>query len=484
MAVGLYTSRLVLEALGVVDYGLYGLVGGIVSMFAFLNSSMSAATQRYLSFDIGKGDDQRLQQTFNASLNIHILIGFIIVLLAETVGLWFVNYKLDIPAERMSAANWVYQFSILAFFFQVIQVPYNALLIARERMSVYAYMSIVEVLLKLVIVFVLLAYQKDRLILYAILTFSVSFTIRMLYQWYCRKHFVEARYKFYYDKNYYRELLSFSGWSLFGNIAGIARAQGGNILLNLFFGPVANAGYSIAVLVQGVIGNFVSNFQVALNPQITQNYAKGNTKTSLNLIFKSSKFSFFVMFILVVPLMMNMEYVLNLWLKEVPDYTLIFLQWTMIYALIETISNPLIVGAQATGKIKWYQIIIGSFIMLIMPIVWILYKNGYSAEALFYVLIINSFVALIFRLGFLSKMMDLSIVKYFKQVLLRVLIVSGLIYLILNLFTIRSAENIFELIYQSFGIGLITMFLVWMIGFTKGERLFIWNLFQTKFLKK
>ena len=324
MGVGLYTSRMVLDVLGVEDYGIYGLVGGIVTMFAFLNSAMASATQRYLSFDIGKGDEVRLQQTFNASVNIHFLIGIVIVILAETVGLWFVNTQLDIPAERMVAANWVYQFSILAFFFNVIQVPYNALLVAREHMSVYAYISIIDVLFKLGIVFILIYYNADKLILYGILTFAVSFIVRMLYRAYCKRKFKESVYKFYYDKVYYKELLNYSWWNLFGNIAAIARGQGSNILLNIFFGPVANAAYSLTQTVQSMIGQFVTNFQVALNPQITKNYASGNINASMNLMFKSSKYSFFAMLILVVPFLYNIDYVMNLWLKEVPPHAISF----------------------------------------------------------------------------------------------------------------------------------------------------------------
>lgn len=312
MGVGLYTSRLVLDALGVVDYGIYGLVGGIVSMLAFMNSAMSSATQRYLSFDIGKKDWERLQKTFNATLNIHILIAILILILAETIGLWFVNTQLEIPKERMYAANWVYQFSIFAFILNVIQVPYNALLFAREHMSVYAYVSILETVLKLLTVLYLVQADSDKLILYSILTFGVAFVIRMTYQIYCRKRFPESKYKFYWNKAYYKELMNYSGWNLFGNIASVARSQGSNILLNLFFGPVLNAAYGITVMVQGIIGNFVSNFQVAVNPQIVKNYAAGQNEASLNLMYKSSKFSFFGMLILVVPLLINLEYVMNL----------------------------------------------------------------------------------------------------------------------------------------------------------------------------
>lgn len=475
MGVGLYTSRIVLDVLGVEDYGIYGLVGGIVTMFAFLNSAMASATQRYLSFDIGKGDEVRLQQTFNASVNIHFLIGIVIVILAETVGLWFVNTQLDIPAERMVAANWVYQFSILAFFFNVIQVPYNALLIAREHMSVYAYISIIDVLLKLGIVFILIYYNADKLILYGILTFIVSFIVRMLYRAYCKRKFKESVYRFYYDKAYYKELLSFSGWSLFGNIAAIARGQGSNILLNIFFGPVANAAYSLTSTVQGVIGQFVSNFQVALNPQITKNYASGNTNASISLMQKSSKYSYFAMFILVVPFLYNIDYVMNLWLKEVPPHAISFIRLALVYALIETISNPLIIGAQATGKIKWYQIIISSFIFLTFPASWILFKVTQNPLNLYWVHITSTVISLAYRLIFLKRQMNLNLREYVNKVLLGIFVVSTISITLVYFLPFHKASNFTELLYHTSAIVTIIVILTYLIALNKAERKFIIN---------
>lgn len=426
MGVGLYTSRLVLQALGVIDYGIYGLVGGIVSTFAFLNSAMASATQRYLSFDIGKNNTERLQKTFNSTLNIHILIALIILIFAETLGLWFLNFNLKIPAGRIVAANWVYQFSIFAFILEIIQVPYNALLFAREHMNVYAYISILEAILKLIIVFLLLKTDTDKLILYSLLTFCVVFVIRLIYKIYCKKHFKESRYKFYFDKAYYKELMSYSGWNLFGNIANVARGQGSNILLNMFFGPIANTAYSLAIMVQGIIGSFVGNFQVAINPQITKSYAKGELATSLNLIYKSSKFSFFAMFIIAVPFLYNINYIMHLWLKTVPPYTIEFLKLTLIYSLVETISNPLMVGAQATGKIKWYQIIIGSFIFLTLPITAIVFYYSSNPINVYWVLIIISLFALLFRISFLKRMLKLDVAIYVREVILPIIFVSAI----------------------------------------------------------
>jgi O-antigen/teichoic acid export membrane protein len=484
MGVGLYTSRLVLEALGVVDYGIYGLVGGIVTMFAFLNSAMSSATQRYLSFDIGRNDLDRLQKTFNATLNIHFLIAFFILILSETIGLWVINYKLDIPTDRMLAANWVYQFSVFTFMLNVIQVPYNALLIARERMSVYAYVSILETTLKLIIVLVLVQADTDRLILYGILTFCISFVIRMVYKLYCKKKFTESVYKFYYDKVYYKELLNYSGWNLFGNIAAVARTQGSNILLNIFFGPIANAAYALTMMVQGIIGNFVGNFQIAVNPQIVKNYSKGEKQASLDLMYKSAKFSFFGMFIMILPFLYNIEYVMNLWLKEVPPYTLDFIKLAFIYSLIETIANPLMTGAQATGKIKWYQVIIGSFIFLTLPAIWIVLKITNNPLNVYWVLIINSIIALIFRVLFLVKMMGLNLKSFTLHVILRILLVSTLTIVVLSYLQFEKEDNLINLFYQLFLVFLVTTTIIIVFGISKNERIFMINVIKGKILKK
>lgn len=476
MGVGLFTSRLVLEALGVTDYGIYGLVGGMVSMFAFLNSAMASATQRYLSFDIGRNDIERLQKTFNATLNIHIFIAVVILILAETIGLWFMNYKLNIPTERLHAVNWVYQFSIFAFLLSVIQVPYNALLMAREHMKAYAYLSIVETILKLVIVLILLQLNTDKLVLYAILTFVVSLIMQFVFKYYCKRHFIESVYHFYYDKVYYKELLSYSGWNLFGNIAGIARSQGSNILLNLFFGPVANASYSLTLIVQGVIGNFISNFQVAVNPQIIKNYSKGDTEASLNLMYKSAKFSFFAMLILITPFLANIDYIMNLWLTKVPQYTIQFIQLALIYSLIETLANPLIIGAQATGKIKWYQIVVGTFIFLTLPAIWLTFKITNNPINTFWVLIGNSIFALVFRLLFLKKMMGLNLKDFNLKVLIKVVLVSLTTFILINFLRLSNATSLFELFYQSLIVFALTIIPVILIGISRNEKkiLFFW----------
>lgn len=483
LGVGLYTSRLVLATLGIEDYGIYGLVGGIVTMFSFMNSAMASATQRYLSFDIGKKDFNRLQKTFNATLNIHIGISFLILILAETIGLWFINYKLVISVERVVAANWVYQFSVFTFMLTVIQVPYNALLIAREHMKVYAYIGIFQTILKLIIVLLLLQVNYDKLIFYAFLSFLVSFVIQSSLRFYCKKYFVETIYRFYFDKIYYKELLSYSGWNLFGNIAAVARGQGSNILLNIFFGPVANAAYTLTLMVQGIIGNFISNFQIAVNPQIIKKYSVGDVKSSVNLMCKSAKFSFFGMLILVIPFLMNVDFFMHLWLKEIPNYTIEFIRLALIYSLIECISNPLMTGAQATGEIKWYQIIIGTMIFLTLPITWILFYIKNDPIIVYWVFIIISLMSLLFRIIFLKKMIGLDIKYFLKEVILKIILVSLAIYLTLKLLPFQNTISFLSLGLNSILNILITLISIFFLGISHSEKTTGINFITNKYKK-
>lgn len=486
VGVGLYTSRLVLDALGVVDYGLYNLVGGIVMMFAFLNSAMAASSQRFLSFDIGRNDLNRLQKTFNATLNIHFLIAIIIFIIAETIGLWFVFTQLEIPENRVVAAHWIYQFSILALILNVIQVPYNALLIAREHMNIYAYVSVLENILKLAVAILIIRANTDRLILYAGLTFLVAFIIRLIYKVYCKKYFKESVYKFYYDKDYYKELINYSGWNLFGNIAAIARGHGSNILLNMFYGPIANAAYSLTLVVQTVIGNFITNFQTAVNPQIIKNYSRGDSKASLYLIFKTAKFSFFGMLILVAPLLINIDFVMGLWLKDVPSYTINFIKLALIYSLIETISNPLMSGLQATGKIKTYQAVVGSLVFLNLPLVWLILKATQSPHYFYWSFIIISIISLFARLYFVRNLMNVKIVDFYKDVLSKIGIVTlGVIALLypFNKQLLEEYDFINFLIKTSF-IVFIILGIIITLGMNTAERKFLKSTIQNKIFKR
>lgn len=475
IGVSLYTSRVVLNSLGVQDYGVYSVVGGIVTLFSFFNSAMTSATQRFLTFDIGKNDLVQLKKTFNATLNIHIGIAILILLLAETIGLWFVNYKLNLPLERMTAANWVYQFSVITFLLGTIQVPYDALIIAREKMDIYAYMSIAEVLLKLIIVYVLVVFDFDKLILYAGLLFLVSFIVRTVHKMYCKYHFEESKYQFFYEKELYLKLISYSGWNLFGNIAAVARSQGTNVLLNLFFGTVVNAAYGITLQVQSAVNMLVTNFQLAVNPQIIKNYAQGDLEQSKKLILQSAKFSYFLMLLIVCPILFNIDFVLKIWLKEPPQFTSMFVSLCLINLLIDCISGPLMTGAQATGNIKWYQIIVGALVFLNLPIAYILLYVYKKPELIFYTSILISFVSLVFRLYFVRNCLNLSIREFIRKVFFRISLVSitsVVLFLFLNKYTFLE-NNWAQFFVKSLLLVLILSASILIMGLDKYEIKFL-----------
>lgn len=298
MAVSLFTSRVILNTLGVEDYGINNVVGGIVAMFGFINSSMTSATQRYITFALGKGEKERLKTVFSTSLQIHSLIALLIVLLGETIGMWFLYNKMQIPSDRMEAAFWVLQCSIVSTVVMIISVPYNAAIIAHEKMSAFAYISVLEVVLKLLIVYILVVFSVDKLILYAFLFLGIQIFIRFCYSIYCNRHFKETKYRHVWDKALFKEMTGFAAWSLFGNLSAVLFTQGLNMLLNVFFGPAVNAARGVAVQVQHAIQQFVGNFQMALNPQITKNYAKGEMQEMYNLMYRSARFSFYLLFFL------------------------------------------------------------------------------------------------------------------------------------------------------------------------------------------
>lgn len=473
MGVSLYTSRIVLKELGVSDYGVYSLVGGFIGLFSFLNGAMSSATQRYLTFDLGKKDDARLQKTFSITLTIHAAIALIVLLLAETIGLWYVNHKMIFPPERAFAVNVVYQLSIAASLVSVIQVPYNALIIARERMNIFAYISIVEVSLRLVIVFMLVWFGADKLISYAVLTFIVSLLIQLFYQIYCRRNYRESKYRFEWDKAYYKELIAYSGWSLFGSLAAVARSQGNNVVLNLFFGTTVNAAYGIMNTVNNAINSFVSNFQTASRPQIIKLYASDEHNKMESLINKTSKYSYYLSLVLMAPVFVNIDYILRIWLVTPPAFSALFIRIALAYTLIDTLSGSLMTGIHATGNIKMYQIVVGSLVSLNLPLTYIFLKfDIYSGpEISLYIWLVISVVSLWFRLHYLKKSQNYNLSKYYKQVILRVVIVSlisAAMGYILNI--VFYVSTISQLLFQTIVYCLFMVIIVMAVGIGKDER--------------
>lgn len=396
MVVGLYTSRVVLATLGVEDYGIYGVVGGVVAMMGFLNASMSGATSRFLTFELGRGDKDRLAKTFSSALIVHVAIAIIVFILAETVGLWFLCNKLNIPEGRMEAAHWVYQFSILATMLSITQVPYNATIIAHEKMDVYAYMEILNVTLKLLIVYLLTIGDFDKLKLYAVLTFAVSLIIMMIYRIYCLRHFKESRFHWVWDKTYLTPLLSFSGWNLYGNFGGIAGNQANNFVINSFFGVVMNAAASVAFTVSGIVTQFSSNAMTAFRPQIIKKYASGDIQGMQSLTFLALKAIMMLYTLIAIPVFLECDYILSLWLVEVPQMASIFCKILLISIFFESIRYIIIIDIHASGNVKKVSAYSGTLFCISPIISYFLFKIGLPVASTFITIAtINAILVLI-----------------------------------------------------------------------------------------
>jgi len=477
MAVTLYTSRVVLNTLGVENFGIYNVVGGIVIALGFLNFAMAVSTQRFLTFELGKSDFKQLKRVFDTSVTIHVIIALIVFVLAETIGLWFLNYYLKIPARRIFAANWVYQFSIYSFMVTVISVPYNAAIIANERMKLFAFVGILEVILKLIIVYILVLFSFDKLILYSFLVFGVTLVIRLIYGVYCKKYFEECRrYRFFWDKDLINKIGKFASWNILGVSAGLGYSQGVNILLNVFLGPVINAARGIAFQVQSAMTNFVNNFQLAVDPSITKMYAKGDNNSTLNLVFRASKFSFFLVLFLSMPLIIETHTVLKFWLKIVPDYTVIFTRLVLIDILIGSLSGSLQILAQATGNIKRYQIVVSGILLLNLPTSYIFLKLNFPPEVTMIISIFYSCLALIMRLSILNKIADFPVKDFLVTVITKVVIVTIFASAIPIFIYFRLSNDNNLKFYIILVISIISISLtIFVLGLNSGERNFLRN---------
>ena len=419
MAVAFFTSRVVLSTLGVEDYGILNVVGGVVSMFGFLNAAMSSSTQRYLTFELGQGNMAKLRQVFSTAVQIHLLIALCVLLLAETVGLWLLYEKMVIPALRMDSAWWVYQCSVLSTVVMVASVPYNAMIIAHEKMDAFAYISVLEVVLKLLIVYLLVIGDTDKLKLYAVLMLGVQLLILFVYRIYCIRHFAQARAGFQFERPLFREMLGFAGWNLWGNCAYVLFTQGVNLLLNVFFGPAVNAARAVAVQVQGAIQQFAGNFQTALNPQITKTYAQGEFVEMHRLIFRGSRFTFLLLYVLSLPVMLETPLLLGIWLKLVPAHTVSFLHLILITVMLDSMAQPIMQAAAATGRVRRYQSVVGGILLAIVPVSYVVLKLGGSPESVFIVHLGVCAIAFLVRLFIVRSMIRLSVRSFLSNVLFR-----------------------------------------------------------------
>jgi len=378
VVVGLYTSRIVLHALGVEDYGIYGLVGGIVSVFGFLNTSMVGATSRFITYDIGKGDIIALQQTFNTAFQSHLFIAFVVVFFSETIGLWFINYQLDIPQERYFAANCIYQLSILSAIVGITQAPYSAVILAHEQMDVYAWLEILNVILKLIIVWLIQLATNDRLIFYGLLVFAVTVLIRSIYRIYCHRHYPESHLCFVWNPTILRKMLSFTGWSLYYDAGEAIRLQGVNILINRFFGVILNASCSLASMIQGTCWLFGHNVVVAFRPQIIKQYAACNYSRMQQLIRQALKFTLLISGFIFIPIIVDMPFLIHLWLGFLPPFLVVFCRIYLLDTIIGLINYILGIGISAQGNIKMISFISGTLKFLCLPVIGILFYFSYS----------------------------------------------------------------------------------------------------------
>lgn len=473
MLVSLYTSRVVLQTLGVEDYGIYNVVGGVVSMLAFFNSSMATSTQRFLNYEMGKGNQQRLKEVFSNSINAHVVIGIFVVLALETVGLWFVYNKLNIPSHQFDAAIWVYHCSVLAFFLSIISTPYGAAIVANERMGVYAYFSILEIVLRLLIVYLLVVLPYNKLMVYSSLQLCVAVIMRVVNNVYCVKNFKECSYSFVFNNELIVKMFTFSGWMLFGCISDLLSKQGVNILINIFFGPVFNASRAIALQVQGAVGAFSSNFMFAVRPQIVKSYSSGNFDYMYKLVFSSSKMSFYLMLVCITPVFICTEYIMNLWLGMIPEYCVLFTRFVLFELLVASAYEPIAQINQASGKIKNYQLTISVLFFLIFIATYIVYKLGFPVYYSFVISLLFAIVGLFARILVLKKVNSFPAVAYLYKVILPLLPVIVLTIFPPMLVSYLLPDNFVSLVLIA-GLSLICAFLsIWFIGLDKAEKQFV-----------
>lgn len=474
LVVQLYTSRVILDALGASDYGIYNVVGGMVTMFAFMSNTMATAAQRFMSYALGKHDINELRKTFVVSSIILWTIAVIVFILVESLGIYLLYNHLSIPEDRMNAAFWTFQFSVASLFVTIISVPYNAAIIAHERMSAFAGFSLIDIFLRLLVAILLTVIfdSTDKLIIYSGLLMFISILLRVLYTVYCKKHFIECSInKYKYEKEMGSQMLSFFGWNTIGSLSYVAKEQGVNILINIFFGTIVNAARGITTQVTGAVQGFISNFQLAMNPQITKYYAQNDLPNLFTLVQRGAKFSLLLYYFLALPLFLDLDYILNLWLVEVPEYTVIFIRLTFILMMIEALSSPIITCLLAVGKVKWYQIIVGGFLMLNLPLSYMALEMGGEPEVTIQIAIIISCISLIIRLYMLKRYIGFPVFSFLINVILKSVSVVFISFLIcFYIYTILPEITFLKLILTCLISWFVTAIVIYCVGLNKTER--------------
>lgn len=470
MLVALYTSRVILNALGEDDYGIYGVVGGIVVFFNIIQGSLNAAISRFITYELGKGNDERLNKVFCTSLNIQFVMSFAFLVVAEIVGVWFLDNKMNIPEGRMYAAHWVLQCSILSFIVGLISVPYNAVIIAHEHMTAFAYLSIISTFLNLGVALIINLVPFDKLIFYALAIVGINVLMRIIYGVYCNYHFQEAHWHFVKDKELMKKMTNFAGWNFLGASSGVLLGTGVNILINLFFGVAVNAARGIAGQIDNAVNMLVNNFTIALNPQITKSYASGDLSYMHDLVCKGAKYSFFIMLIPSLPILLETPQILELWLKQVPNFTIVFVRLTILISLVSVLSQTLITSMLATGRIKKYQIIISSLSYSIFIFAYLAYRLGLPPYASYIIQLIVFVIELGARLLLLRGMISLSIREYVISVILKIMVVVIVASIIPVLVMLSMHESLLRLFFICILSVVSVLLTIYGLGLSSGER--------------
>lgn len=475
MIISLFTSRLILDALGVDNFGIYNVVGGFVGMFSIISGSLSSSISRYLTYGLGKGDVKHLKMLFSTSVNVQLFLSVIIILLGETIGLWFLTTHLNIPSDRMYAAHWVLQCSIFSFVLNLISTPYNACIIAHERMNVFAYMTILDVVLKLLSVYTLFIAPFDTLITYSVSLVLINALMRFIYGTYCNRNFKECKYELVFDCKVLKEMTGFAWWSFLGNTAYIFNTQGVNMAINIFFGVVYNAARGIVGQVENAVMSLVGNFTTAFSPQITKSYAEGNKDYMFSLICRGSKFSFFLFLLILLPLEYEAPTILSLWLKEVPSQSVLFLRISLLCSAVMLLGGPSYTAVMATGNIKKYQIVITIVGCLVFPLTVLAYRAGASVQTTYYIYFLIYSILIYIRLAFMKKLLGFQPVRFLNTVVMPVMVVSTVSLIMPTIVSAVLAESLFRFVVLTILTVFSTSLAIYVLGFTSSERLLITN---------
>ena len=484
MIIGLYTSRVILKTLGVEDYGTYNVVGGVVSMFSILTAALSSSISRFLTFELGRGDGERLKRVFSTALNVQILISIIVVIGIEVLGVWFLNTQMDIPEGRMGAANWVLQCSAFTFVVGLLMVPYNASIIAHERLSIYAYVGIWDAIMKLVIVFLLYISPFDRLKSYAVLLLCVSTLTTLFYWFYCKHNFKECNYQRIHDKSLFKDITSYAGWGMIGDGAWILNTQGINILLNLFFGVSLNAARGIATTVDNAVQSFVNNYMVAINPQITKSYAIGDYDYMHKLIVLGSKYSYFLTLLFLIPICMETRQILTLWLSVVPDYAVVFTQLALMASACIAMTKTLTTAIAATGDIRDFELVVCLLYLSIFPITWLAFSLGMPSVSCYVIYLIVVFAMIFVKIRLVARRIHMSESYYIRRVLFKVFGVSVLSIILPLIICFLQPDSPVRLLEVSLVSIVCTLFSIWVVGMDRKERSYLLNELRIRLRKK